>query len=247
MASSGSMTSTPSKNASMGARSPAYASSSAEYARGLQQLARDLLGSVERVGERELLGAHDRAVGRAAQLGLREVLRARVRRRQVLHVVARSAEARERLAARKRVSRVVGRRREHRVDGVVGVTAVAQDALQPADEELVDRGAGARRVELKHALVAGQRRADEVVERAFVPPRSDLQHADGAAPQRERVRRARGRHARGEDARDGVELVGDGDDATRQRRRAARRRRSAAGSARRSPCATPASSPLAIA
>ena len=105
--------------------------------------------------------------------GLREVLGARVGDRQVLHVVARRAERRERLAARERVGRVVGGDGEHGVDGVVGVAAVAQDALQAPDEELLDRGAGRLGVERQHAVVAGERRADERRRAsASVPPSS---------------------------------------------------------------------------
>ena len=125
-----------------------------------------------------------------------------------MNAIARSAiaslpaERRERLAARERVRRVVTGDGEHGRHGVVRVPAVPQHALEPAEDELLDRGArrrarrgraaSARSPSSAAAIASPSRSAQPAVEhhaedRRCAPRRSAYGSAEpvGAAPMRE--------------------------------------------------------------
>lgn len=108
--------------------------------------------------------------------------------------------------------RLLHARGQHGVDGVGVDATVAQHDLRAGDEEVHDLGAHGGRIE-GHALggEAGQRLVDSGSKRDGQARLEHVHDADGATAQRERVGRAGGTLADREQAADGIELVGQGD------------------------------------
>ena len=120
------------------------------------------LGVVERVGERRLLGAHDRArrSPRPARARARFFARVNATERSSMSSLA-PRNARERLAARERVGGVVGGDGEHRGDGVVG--GPRSRSMPSSRPRMNSRTADADGLDVEsreRAVVAVERRGD---------------------------------------------------------------------------------------
>ena len=173
--------------------------------------------SGNRVEQRTFLVAKQRLVNVRAQLLVAQVVRASVRSGQIVERLSLLlAGGYKRAHALHEHDGLFNAHGEHGVDGVGGSTLVFRHDLRARDEEVDHISANGGGVELNTlSRIARKRHVNGGTERNVeaLIGKQHSHNAQRAAAQRERVGRARGALANGEQAANSVELVGDGHDA----------------------------------